>query len=183
MLFNNWNISGCVKLRMLDNKTSSFDVVGDIPDGWDWQLFYSCNGNLNIVDVEKTENGLSVLFTKEMLPIEGTYHFQLKGTKGELVKHTNIVKTYVNKSLSGDTQWPVVPSEFEQFEQAVKKYAAESKQSAMESAESARQSADVDSFMQSGFSRALIKDEPYIDALILGTSGAASGTYRVWLYE
>lgn len=142
MLFNNWNISGCVKLRMLDNKTSSFDVVGDIPDGWDWQLFYSCNGNLNIVDVEKTENGLSVLFTKEMLPIEGTYHFQLKGTKEELVKHTNIVKTYVNKSLSGDTQWPVVPSEFEQFEQAVKKYAAESKQSAMESAESARQSAE-----------------------------------------
>lgn len=44
-------------------------------------------------------------------------------------------------------------------------------------------SADVDSFMQSGFSRALIKDEPYIDALILGTSGATSGTYRVWLYD
>lgn len=44
-------------------------------------------------------------------------------------------------------------------------------------------SVSVDSFMQSGFSRALIKDEPYIDALILGTSGAASGTYRVWLYE
>lgn len=44
-------------------------------------------------------------------------------------------------------------------------------------------SADVDSTVQSGFSRALIKDEPYIDALILGTSGATSGTYRVWLYE
>lgn len=44
-------------------------------------------------------------------------------------------------------------------------------------------SVDVDSTVQSGFSRALIKDEPYIDALILGTSGAASGTYRVWLYE
>lgn len=44
-------------------------------------------------------------------------------------------------------------------------------------------SVDVDSAVQSGFSRALIKDEPYIDALILGTSGAASGTYRVWLYE
>lgn len=44
-------------------------------------------------------------------------------------------------------------------------------------------SADVDSFMQSGFSRALIKDEPYVDALILGTSGATSGTYKVWLYE
>ena len=44
-------------------------------------------------------------------------------------------------------------------------------------------SATVDSFMQSAFSRALIKDEPYIDALIMGTSGATSGTYRVWLYE
>ena len=44
-------------------------------------------------------------------------------------------------------------------------------------------SADVDSTVQSGFSRAMIKDEPYIDSLILGTSGATSGTYRVWLYE
>lgn len=44
-------------------------------------------------------------------------------------------------------------------------------------------STSVDSTVQSGFSRALIKDESYIDALILGTSGATSGTYRVWLYE
>ena len=44
-------------------------------------------------------------------------------------------------------------------------------------------SMSVDSFVQSAFSRALIKDEPYIDSLILGTSGAASGTYRVWIYE
>lgn len=41
----------------------------------------------------------------------------------------------------------------------------------------------VDSFMQSAFSRALVKDEPYIDSLILGTSGATSGVYKVWLYE
>ena len=41
----------------------------------------------------------------------------------------------------------------------------------------------VDSFMMSVFSRALIKDEPYIDSLILGTSGAMSGTYKVWIYE
>lgn len=131
MLFNNWNISGCVKFRMLDNKTSSFDVSGDIPEGWDWQLFYGCNGNLNIVDVEKTENGLSVLFTKEMLPTDGTYLFQLKGTKGELVKHTNIVKTYVNKSLSGDINWPTIPTEFTQIEQAVKGYAESAKESSI----------------------------------------------------
>lgn len=42
---------------------------------------------------------------------------------------------------------------------------------------------DSDSFVQSPFSRALLKDEPYITSLILGTSGATSGTYKVWIYE
>lgn len=44
-------------------------------------------------------------------------------------------------------------------------------------------SMSVDSFVQSAFSRALTEDEPYIDSLILGTSGATSGTYKVWIYE
>ena len=130
MIFDNWIISGCVKLRMLDNKTSSFDVIGNIPDGWEWQLLYTCNGNLNIVNMEQNENTLHVLLTKEMLPMEGTYHFQIKATKGELVKHTNIVKFYVNKSLSGDIQWPVIPTEFTDFEQVIKSYAESAKESA-----------------------------------------------------
>lgn len=137
MVFENWVISGCVKFRMLDNKTSSFEVVGNIPDGWNWQLLYTCNDNLNIVDMVQNDGTLSVLFTKEMLPLEGTYYFQLKATKGELIKHTNIVKSYVNKSLSGDVQWPVVPSEFTDIENAVKGYA----ESAQESAEKAENAA------------------------------------------
>lgn len=136
MVFENWVISGCVKFRMLDNKTSSFEVAGNIPDGWNWQLLYTCNDNLNIVDMVQSDSTLSVLFTKEMLPLEGAYHFQLKATKGELIKHTNIVKSYVNKSLSGDVQWPVVPSEFTDIENAVKGYAESAKESA-EKAENA----------------------------------------------
>ena len=131
MLFNNWNISGCVKFRMLDNKTSSFDVSGDIPEGWSWQLLYSCNGNLNIVEMQHEENILSVIFTKEMLPTDGTYLFQLKATKDDLVKHTNIVKSYVNKSLSGDINWPTIPTEFTQIEQVVKVYAESAKESSI----------------------------------------------------
>lgn len=136
MVFDNWVISGCVKFRMFDNKTSSFEVVGNIPDGWNWYLLYTCNDNLNIVDMVQSDSTISVLFTKEMLPMEGTYYFQLKATKGELVKHTNIVKSYVNKSLSGDVQWPVVPSEFTDIENAVKGYAENAKESA-EKAENA----------------------------------------------
>lgn len=131
MLFNNWNISGCIKFRMLDNKTSGFDVEGDIPEGWSWQLLYSCNGNLNIVEMQHEENILSVIFTKEMLPTDGTYLFQLKATKDDLVKHTNIVKSYVNKSLSGDIKWPVIPTEFTQIEQVVKGYAESAKESSI----------------------------------------------------
>ena len=37
--------------------------------------------------------------------------------------------------------------------------------------------------MQIEFSRTLIKDEPYIDSLILGTSGDTYGNYRVCIYE
>ena len=128
---------------MLDNKTSSFDVEGDIPEGWNWQLLYSCNGNLNIVEMQHEENILSVIFTKEMLPTDGTYLFQLKATKDDLVKHTNIVKSYVNKSLSGDIKWPVIPTEFTQIEQAVKGYAESAKESETNAAESAAKAEDA----------------------------------------
>lgn len=42
---------------------------------------------------------------------------------------------------------------------------------------------NTDSAVEGTFSRALTKDEPYITDLILGTDGASSGTYRVWIYE
>lgn len=130
MVFDNWVLSGCLKLRMLDNKTSSFDVIGNIPDGWEWQLLYTCDGNLNIVNMVHNENLLSVLLTAEMIPTDGIYNFQIKATKGELVKHTNIVRIYVDKSLSGNVQWPVIPTEFTDFEQVIKSYAESAKESA-----------------------------------------------------
>lgn len=42
---------------------------------------------------------------------------------------------------------------------------------------------NTDSPVEGTFSRALTKTKLYITDLILGTDGASSGTYRVWIYE
>ncbi|MBR4857430.1 MAG: collagen-like protein [Bacteroidaceae bacterium] len=48
---------------------------------------------------------------------------QLRATQGEKVRHTNIINIYIPASLSGDGQWPTVPSEFTQLEKRVQSYA------------------------------------------------------------
>ena len=40
-----------------------------------------------------------------------------------------------------------------------------------------------DSIVENTFARAMVDDNPVITDLILGTSGATSGIYRVWVYE
>lgn len=136
MIFDNWNIIGNIHLRQFDNKTSYFEVTGNIPEGWNWQLLFTCQDNINIVDMIKDENRLYVLLTDDILSLNGAYYFQMKATQGELVKHTNIVKIYVSRSISGDATWPVIPTEFTDLEKAVKAYAESAKESA-DKAESA----------------------------------------------
>ena len=46
----------------------------------------------------------------------GKYSIQLRGTKDDEVRHTNLVSVRIPRSLSGDEQWPEVPSEFTQIE-------------------------------------------------------------------
>lgn len=41
----------------------------------------------------------------------------------------------------------------------------------------------TDSVVENTFARAMVSENPYITDIILGTSGASSGVYRVWLYE
>lgn len=136
MIFSNWNILGNIHLRQFDNKTSSFEVTGDIPEGWNWQLLFTCQDSINIVDMIQDGNRLYVLLTDDILSLNGAYYFQMKATQGELVKHTNIVKIYVSRSISGDATWPAIPTEFTDLEKAIKAYAESAKQSA-DKAESA----------------------------------------------
>ncbi len=49
----------------------------------------------------------------------GKYSVQLQGIKGDTVRHTNLITIRIPKSISGEAQWPEVPSEFTQIEQRV----------------------------------------------------------------
>lgn len=49
----------------------------------------------------------------------GKYSVQLRGIKGDTVRHTNLITIRIPKSIAGEAQWPEVPSEFTQIEQRV----------------------------------------------------------------
>lgn len=103
-----------------DNLTDVLRVTGTVPAGWSWDLMVQCGTNLNIIPMEQAEDGsLSVTLTAEMIPLTGYYTMQLRATQGELVKYTNQFHAYVGASLSGDAQWPTVPTEFTQVEQNI----------------------------------------------------------------
>ena len=49
---------------------------------------------------------------------------QLKAVQGDVVRHTNVIRVPVQNSLSGDAQWPTLPTEFSQAEQRIAEYNA-----------------------------------------------------------
>lgn len=121
IIFNDWNISLADTLiaRQYDNKTRELYVTGDMPEGWIWTILVSAKGHLDILSLSKDNNGYSVLLTAQMLAYAGNYTIQLKGTKGDLVRHTNKIIVMIPPSLSGDANWPTIPSEFTQIEENI----------------------------------------------------------------
>ena len=119
--FDNWALIADGKLlaRERDNLTTTLLVSGDLPQGWTWDLLITAGQNRNIIRLEEMTGGVGVVLTAEMLAEQGYYRMQLRGTRGEEVKHTNITSVYVGESMSGDKMWPTIPSEFTQLEARV----------------------------------------------------------------
>ena len=120
--FSNWTISalcGEVIARQYDNLSRTLTVMGDLPAGWDWAMLVECRGNFNIITLSPVEGGVGATLTDDMLALSGYYTMQLRGTQGDVVRHTNKIQVFIPDSLSGDAQWPEVPSEFTQVEQNI----------------------------------------------------------------
>ena len=120
--FSNWTISalcGDVIARQYDNLSRTLTVMGDLPAGWDWAMLVECRGNLNIITLSPVEGGVGATLTDDMLALSGYYTMQLRGTQGDVVRHTNQIQVFIPDSLSGDAQWPEVPSEFTEIEQTI----------------------------------------------------------------
>lgn len=121
--FNDWVISDdCstpIIARQYDNLSRTLTVEGTFPDGYTWAMMVRCHGKLNIIAMSPVDGGIGVVLTDDMLALAGYYTMQLRGTQGDVVRHTNQIKVFIPESLSGDAQWPEVPSEFSQVEQNI----------------------------------------------------------------
>lgn len=72
---------------------------------------------LDIILMSQVPNGIAATLTRNQLSFSGRYTMQLRGTKGDEVRHTNCIDVTIPSSLSGDGTWPEIPTEFSEMEQ------------------------------------------------------------------
>lgn len=118
LIFSDWTIKtdGDLIARQYDNLTRDLLVMGDLPEGWAWELLVQAGGSVNVIALAPRWEGVGVTLTAEMLTKAGPYTLQLRGGRGEEVRHTNVIQVVVPTSLVGDGTWPELPSEFSQAE-------------------------------------------------------------------
>lgn len=118
ILFENWNIQAPRDgiPQQYDNGVWELTLAGELPEGWNWQALLAQGENLDVIELAGTKTGASAVLSAENLALSGPYTIQIRGTKGEQVRHTNLVQVYVPRSLSGDEKWPELPTEFSQME-------------------------------------------------------------------
>lgn len=118
LLFSDWTIKtdGDLIARQYDNLSRELLVMGTLPEGWAWELLIQAGGSVNVIALSPRKGGVGVTLTAEMLTKAGLYALQLRGGRGEEVRHTNVIQVVVPTSLVGDATWPELPSEFSQAE-------------------------------------------------------------------
>lgn len=121
--FSQWLISprqGVVG-RQYDNLSHSLVVEGELPSGYIWDMLVEAKGKYNIIPLSATATGATASLTADQLAFGNTYYaFQLRGTSGEIIHHTNAVQVYVPDTIVGPGTWPVLPTEFSQAEANIK---------------------------------------------------------------
>lgn len=121
--FSQWLISprqGIVG-RQYDNLSHSLVVEGELPSGYTWDMLVEAKGKYNIIPLSATATGATASLTADQLAFGDTYYaFQLRGTSGEIIHHTNAVQVYVPDTIVGPGTWPVLPTEFSKAEANIK---------------------------------------------------------------
>lgn len=119
--FDNWHLAsdGAVLAMQFDNKSRLLEVLGDLPQDWTWTMLVAVGQALDVISMDVVPGGLEAVLTAETLSLSGYYSMQLKGVRGDVVRHTNVIRVPVQNSLSGDAQWPTIPTEFTEIEQNI----------------------------------------------------------------
>lgn len=112
----------------LDHKSRQIAVTGDIPEGYSWDLLVMApSGATDVWSMTAVDDGLAVVVTRGMVPEEGRYAVQLRGTlqsDNDTQRHTNIAQLRVLPSITAGGKWPVLPTEFCQAEARLRDIAA-----------------------------------------------------------
>ena len=128
IVFNNWQIThtGDLLARQYDNLSRTLLVKG-VPEGYDWKMMVQVGKNFDVLPLSPMEDGVGIVLTKDQLSLSGYYTMQLVGTlqaDGVTVRHTDVLSTFIPPSLSGDANWPTVPSEFTALEARMQELSA-----------------------------------------------------------
>lgn len=125
IMFADWTIAmAASNARQYDDNVWALDLTGELPEGWAWAALIAQGEHLDIIELTPNEAGASAALTAAQLSMEGYYTIQIRGTKGEQVRHTNLVQVFIPRSLSGDATWPTLPTEFSQAEARIASAAA-----------------------------------------------------------
>lgn len=117
IMFADWTIAmAASNARQYDDNVWTLDLTGELPEGWTWAALIAQGENLDIIELTLNEAGASAALTAAQLSLDGYYTIQIRGTKGDQVRHTNLVQVFIPRSLSGDATWPTLPTEFSQAE-------------------------------------------------------------------
>lgn len=119
ILFQDWQLSAPqgVIARQHDHLSRTLQVTGALPDGYTWDMLAQMGSAMDIIPLTPMEGGVGVVLTSQQLSFSGYYRMQLRGRRGETVRHTNVITVLIGPSLSGDEVWPTIPSAFTQLEQ------------------------------------------------------------------
>lgn len=105
--------------QQFDHLSRTLKVEGELPQGWEWIMMVKSGENMDCLPLDEMDDGIGIVLNAQQLSVAGYYQLQLKGKKGEMVRHTNTINVRVGTSLSGDLNWPEIPSHFSVIEQRV----------------------------------------------------------------
>lgn len=126
IIFSNWHIAADTQILAMqyDNMVCRLTVTGELPEGWTWEILLAAGNALDVIPLSLDEYGASAVLTAEQLSRSGFFALQLRGRRGEELRHTNVIHILVPESLSGDAVWPSLPAAFSQAEQRIADYNA-----------------------------------------------------------
>lgn len=105
--FDNWTLSAScdVIARQYDNNSRALYVVGELPEGYEWDMLVSVEDNLNIIRLSPMDEGIGAVLTDDQLAFGNVaYTMQLRGdTRGCCPAHEQDLSIHTGQPFGGCT--------------------------------------------------------------------------------